>query len=178
MSEAPRRLFFALWPDVETRVRLDKVASALHDTWGGRKVNNADLHLTLAFLGETPANRVDALRQIATTIVSQPFTLMLNHLGCWPHNHVGWLGLDATPLALAQLVTDLRRVLYADQFAVDDQPYVPHVTLLRNARCSVPPPCRRVSWYASSFVLLVSRANGVGGYDVLDEWQLLPLTAE
>lgn len=173
MSEAPRRLFFALWPDATTRMALEEVASTLHVAWGGRKVNNAGLHLTLAFLGETPANRFDALRQLAATIVSQPFTLMLNRLGCWQHNRVGWLGLDATPPALAQLAAELRRVLQAGGFAVDEQPYVPHVTLLRNARCSVPPSCRGVSWHASSFVLLASRAIGVGGYDVLDEWQLL-----
>ena len=173
MSEASRRLFFALWPDATTRMALEEVASTLHADWGGRKVNNTGLHLTLAFLGETPANRFDALRQLATTIVSQPFTLMLNRPGCWHHNSVGWLGFDATPPALAQLVADLRQVLRAGEFAVDEQPYVPHVTLLRNARCSVPPPCRGVSWYASSFVLLASRVGGVGGYDVLGEWQLL-----
>ena len=130
--------------------------------------------MTLAFLGDTQASRLDALLQLAATIVSQPFTLVLNRPGCWQHNRVGWLGLNATPPALKQLVADLRRVLQADEFPVDEQPYVPHVTLLRNTRCSGSQPCRGVSWHASSFVLLASRAGGVGGYDVLGEWQLLP----
>lgn len=172
MIEGPRRLFFALWPDASTRIVLEEVASTLHAAWGGRKVNNAGLHLTLAFLGDTQATRLGALRQLATTIVSQPFTLMLNHPGCWPHNRVGWLGPANTPPALTQLVVDLRRVLHAGEFGVDEQPYVPHVTLFHNARCSVPPPCRDVSWHASHFVLLASRAPGIGGYDVLGEWPL------
>ena len=174
MSEAPLRLFFALWPDALTREALEEVAATLHNAWGGRQVNNAGLHLTLAFLGDTPAARLDALRQLATIIVSQPFTLMLNRPGCWQHNRVGWLGLDATPPALAQLVAALGQALKAGEFPVDGQPYVPHVTLLRNARCGAPPPCPGISWHASSFVLLASRARGVGGYDLLGEWQLLP----
>lgn len=172
MSEAPRRLFFALWPDALTREALGEVAATLHEAWGGRQVNNAGLHLTLAFLGDTPAARLDTLRELATSIVSQPFTLILNRPGCWQHNRVGWLGPDSTPPALSQLVTDLRPALKASEFAVDEQHYVPHVTLLRNARCGVPPPCPGISWHASSFVLLATRARGVGGYDVLGEWQL------
>ena len=172
MSEATRRLFFALWPDAATRLALDEVAATLHGAWGGRRVNSESLHMTLAFLGDTSATRLDALRQLAATIASQPFTLMLNRPGCWQHNRVGWLGVATTPPVLGQLAADLRQVLHAGEFAVDDQRYVPHVTLLRNARCSASPPCHCVSWHAQHFVLLASRVPGVGGYDVMGEWPL------
>lgn len=172
MSETTQRLFFALWPDAATRAALDEVAATLHGAWGGRRVRSESLHLTLAFLGATPVPRLDALHQLAATVASQAFTLILNSPGCWPHNRVGWLGVKEIPPTLAQLVSDFRRVLHAGEFAVDDQRYVPHVTLLRNAYCSASPPCPCVTWHAQHFVLLASRAPGAGGYDVLGEWPL------
>ena len=131
------------------------------------------LHLTLAFLGDTQVSRLDALRQLAATVAGQAFTLTLDSPGCWQHNHVGWLGVKETPPALTQLVSDLRRVLRAGEFPLDSQRYVPHVTLLRNARCSAPPPCQSVVWRAQGFVLLASRKPGAeGNYDVLGDWPL------
>ena len=173
MNEASLRVFFALWPDEATRVALDNAAATLHPTWGGRRMRRGSLHLTLAFLGDTPVTRLDALRQLAATVAGEPFTLTLDSPGCWQHNHVGWLGVKETPPALAQLVSDLRRVLRAGEFPLDHQPYVPHVTLVRNARCSAPPPCQPVVWRAQGFVLLASPKPGIGsGYDVLGEWPL------
>ena len=173
MDEISLRLFFALWPDEATRVALDNAAATLHPIWGGRRVHSESLHLTLAFLGDTPVTRLDALRQLAATLTGAPFTLKLDSPGCWQHNRVGWLGVKDIPPALAQLVPDLWRVLHAGEFAVDDRRYIPHVTLLRNARCNATPPCQPVVWHAQSFVLLASRKPGAGGgYGVLGEWPL------
>lgn len=131
------------------------------------------LHLTLAFLGDTPVMRLNALRQFAATVEGKALMLTLDSPGCWQHNRVGWLGVKATPPALTQLVSNLRRVLCAGEFPLDRQPYVPHITLLRNARCSEPPRCPPVAWRAQSFVLLASRKPGAeGNYDVLGEWPL------
>lgn len=129
------------------------------------------LHMTLAFLGETPLARLDALRELAATIPGEAFTLTLDRLGCWKHNRIGWLGVQDTPQALAQLVSNFRGVLHAEQFAVDDQHYVPHVTLLRNAQCRPPPSCPPVTWRAKDFVLLASHKQRPG-YDLLGTWPL------
>lgn len=173
MNEAVLRLFFALWPDELTRASLDQTAASLQLSWSGRRMRRESLHLTLAFLGDTPVMRLDTLRQLAATVAGKAFTLTLDSPGCWPHNHVGWLGVKETPPGLVQLVSDLKRVLRAGEFIVDDQCYVAHVTLLRNARCGAPPPCQPVVWRAQSFVLLASPKPGSGtGYDVLGEWPL------
>lgn len=172
MDETSLRLFFALWPDKAARVALDQVAASLHPIWGGRRVRSESLHMTLAFLGDTYAARLDALRQLAAMMAGESFTLKLDNPGCWQHNRVGWLGVKETPPALAQLVSGLHRVLRTSEFSLDTQRYVPHVTLLRNAHCSAPPPCPCVSWHVQHFVLMASRAPGAGGYDVLGEWPL------
>ena len=171
MDETSLRLFFALWPDEATRVALDQAAARLHPIWAGRRVRSESLHLTLAFLGATPVARLDALRQLAATVAGEPFTLTLDSPGCWQHNHVGWLGVKDIPPALTQLVSDLQRVLRTSEFPLDPQRYIPHVTLLRNAHCSAPPPCQPVVWHAQSFVLLASGKPG-GDYDMLGEWPL------
>lgn len=173
MNEAVLRLFFALWPDEATRTALDTTAESLHLSWTGRPMRRESLHLTLAFLGDTSVMRLGALRQLAATVASEAFTLTLDSPGCWSHNHVGWLGVKETPTALTQLVSELKRMLHAAEFTVDDQRYVPHVTLLRNARCGAPPRCQPVVWHVKSFVLLASPKLGSGtGYDVLGEWPL------
>lgn len=135
------------------------------------------LHLTLAFLGDTPAARLDALCQLATTVMGEAFTLKLDSPGCWQHNHVGWLGVTKTPPALTQLVSNLRRDLRASEFTFDDQRYIPHVTLLRNAQCSALPTCQPVVLFAQSFALLESPKPGAArGYNVLGVWPLTPAT--
>lgn len=171
MNEPARRLFFALWPDAATRAALDEVGASLHARWGGRRMQRESLHMTLAFLGDTPLARLDALRGLAANITGEAFTLKLDRPGCWQHNRVGWLGLATTPPVLTQLVTDLRRMLHANKFTVDDQRYVPHVSLLRNAHCAPPPPCQPVTWHAQNFVLLASHKQP-HGYDVLGTWSL------
>ena len=171
MDEPTSRLFFALWPDDVTRAALDQIADNLHIHWGGRRMHSDTLHMTLAFLGDTPISRLDALRELAATVPGEAFTLQLDRPGCWQHNHVGWLGLTSVSPALMQLVADLRQALLASKFAFDDKRFVPHITLLRNAQCGPPPSCQPVIWRAQDFVLLASRKQQPG-YDVLGTWPL------
>lgn len=171
MNEPSSRLFFALWPEEVTRAALDQIAANLHASWGGRRMHGDTLHMTLAFLGETPIPRLDELRELAATISCEAFTLILNRPGCWQQNRVGWLGLSATPPALAQLVAALRQAMHASKVAFDDKRHVPHVTLLRNAQCGPLTSCPTVIWHANDFVLLASRRQQPG-YDVLGTWPL------
>lgn len=173
MSMDTRRLFFALWPDLATRVALDQTAASLHVNWGGRQMPPESLHLTLAFLGDTPVVRLDELHRLAAAVIGRTFTLKLDSPGCWQQNRVGWLGVKETPPALTLLVSHLRRALRAGQFPFDDRRYVPHVTLLRNAHCGAPPPCPPLMWNAQNFALLHSPGLGATrGYTVLGRWPL------
>lgn len=171
LVESTSRLFFALWPDQATRAALDQIAANLHAHWGGRRMHSDTLHMTLAFLGDTPLARLDALRELAASMSGEAFTLTLDRPDCWQHNHVGWLGPASSPPALTEVVADLRQAMLASKFAFDDKRFVPHVTLLRNAQCGPPPICQPVMWRANDFVLLASRRQQPG-YDVLGTWPL------
>lgn len=173
MNDVTLRLFFALWPEEDIRSALTQAAASLQTAWGGRRMHRESLHLTLAFLGNTPRTRLDELRACAATVTHPAFRLTLNRPGCWPQNRVGWLGVAPTPPALTHLVSDLSAVLQGSEFSCDPRPYVPHVTLLRDAHCGLLPPAQTVEWRVEQFVLLASPPPGTSrGYDVLGAWPL------
>jgi 2'-5' RNA ligase len=167
------RLFFALWPDAATREALNRTGKWLHQHWGGRRMRADTLHLTLAFLGATPVDRLGVLIACADAVQAQPYDLLLDQAGCWRHNRIGWLGASETPPQHVELVEALNTQLRATGFPVDGRPHVPHVTLLRKSDGGAVPECRAVSWPISEFVLVKSVTESDGArYEVMRRWGL------
>lgn len=167
------RLFFALWPDAATRAALHRTGKWLHRHWGGRRMRADTLHLTLAFLGATPADRLDALADCGDAVAAAPYALVLDQAGCWRHNRIGWLGAQQVPPQHVALVGGLNARLQAAGFAVDLRPHVPHVTLLRNTPGGAVPACRAVAWPVGDFVLVRSLTEPDGArYAVIRRWSL------
>lgn len=172
-APATLRLFFALWPDDATRDALNRTGKWLHQHWGGRRMREDTLHITLAFLGETLAERLDALVACADSVRTEAFELVLDEAGYWRHNRIGWLGAGETPTQHVELVKALNVALKADGFPVDARPHVPHVTLLRNSRGGEVPPCVPVRWPIREFVLVQSNMDTHGAhYEVIRRWPL------
>lgn len=122
-----------------------------------------NLHLTLAFLGSVDAGRLDELVAAADTVVPQRFTVMFDEPGYWKHNRIFWLGASIVPAELSQLVAELRAALLARGIKFDPKPFVPHITLLRNARPPKEMPALpAVSWEASGFALVSSERDDEG----------------
>ena len=130
----------------------------------------AKIHLTLFFVGDVPRSRLAALSECANSVAAAPFELEPAELGYWRHNRIVWAAMRETPAMLRTLVTDLSAALVHEGCRADDRPYVPHVTLIRNARR--PPQSIALHsppWRADAFVL----AESAGGrYDVLERWPL------
>jgi len=167
------RLFFALWPDAATRDALNGTGKWLHQHWGGRRMRADTLHLTLAFLGSTPASQLDALLPRIETIHANAFELSLDQPGYWRHKRIGWLGTRQPPPQLNELVNELRAALQAAKVNFEAQPHVPHVTLLRNSTGGELPACEPVRWQVSDFVLVASRTEAGGThYEVIRRWML------
>jgi 2'-5' RNA ligase len=167
---ATQRLFLALWPDNATRNALERAGEALHRHWGGRRMRADTLHLTLAFLGETPMQTCAVLLPHLAAVRAAPFELRLDRAGCWPHNRIGWLGAAQTPAALIELAADLRGALAAASTTFDRRPFVPHVTLLRQTAGGQPPACAPVRWPVHDFSLVLSRPGA--RYEILQRWPL------
>ncbi|MBI3430788.1 MAG: RNA 2',3'-cyclic phosphodiesterase [Hydrogenophilales bacterium] len=170
------RLFFALWPDDATRDALNRTGKWLHQHWGGRRMRADTLHITLAFLGSTPAEQLNTLVACADGVEVEAFELLLDQAGYWRHNRIGWLGASDPPPQHFALVTALNGALQATGFPVDARPHVPHVTLLRKTAGGEVPACSSVRWPVSDFVLVKSATDPDGAhYEVIRRW---PLTQE
>jgi 2'-5' RNA ligase len=170
---ATLRLFFALWPDDATRDALNRTGKWLHQHWGGRRMRAETVHITLAFLGVTPAAQLDALVACADSVETEAFELVLDEAGYWRHNRIGWLGASEAPPQHFELVRALNVALQQAGFPVDARPHVPHVTLLRNSRGGEVPACTPVIWPIDDFVLVKSNLDTDGAhYEVIRRWPL------
>ena len=101
-----------------------------------RWVKPAAMHLTLQFLGDTPAATLDAITRAieAATLGVPPITMTTGGLGCFPNlrrPRVVWVGLVEPSGHLAQLKEALDRELEPLNFAPERRPFSPHLTLGR-----------------------------------------------
>jgi 2'-5' RNA ligase len=167
------RLFFALWPDDATRDALNRTGKWLHQHWGGRRMRTDTLHITLAFLGTTPVEQLDAVIASADSVKTEAYDLVLDQAGYWRHNRIGWLGASDTLPQHFELIAQLNAGLNQAGFPVDPHPHVPHVTLLRNTAGGEVPACIPVRWPIKEFVLVKSATESDGAhYAVMRRWPL------
>ncbi len=171
----PKRLFFALElpDDVQQQIIHWRAANFPADS--GRPVAAANLHLTLAFLGEVSADKQRALETLAGRIRQPGFTLDLNDAGQWLRSQVVWLGTRQPPRGLLQLANMLRAQAARSGCYQSPQPFHPHITLLRNTANAVPIPAPGFSWQVpiSEFALYASEySRGRTRYTRLTRWTL------
>lgn len=150
------KLFFALWPDENTRAALAR----LQPLAPGRALAPAKLHLTLAFLGQQPATALAPLRAILAGLDGPALPLLIDSLGYFHQPRIGWAGMAAAPATLLTLQAGLIRQLAAAGLCTSAHgPFKPHVTLARDAS---PPQgsFAPVPWHADTVALVESLPNG------------------
>jgi 2'-5' RNA ligase len=166
------RLFFAVWPDAEAAKRLATLAGAVVGRIGGRAVPADNIHLTLAFLGDVPEERVPQLESIARSVPGRIFNLRLDRLGSFKQARVGWIGCEAMHPDLVALERELAQGLRAAGFGLDDRPFAPHVTLARKIERRLGPEATEpIEWRANAFEL-VRTEFGKGRYSRLAAFTL------
>lgn len=107
MSES-KRLFFAIEPPAKVQRQIVRWRAEHFQPEAGRPVAAANLHLTLAFLGDVSADKQQALAKLAGRIVQPGFTLNLDDAGQWLRSRVVWLGTRQPPRGVLQLANLLR----------------------------------------------------------------------
>lgn len=99
----------------------------------GNFTRSNNLHLTLAFLGETP--QTAAIQQVMSGISTPAFSLTLCGLGRFRRRggDILWVGLekDSGFSQLQSLQQELQQALKPLGFPPDTRPYNPHITLGR-----------------------------------------------
>jgi 2'-5' RNA ligase len=140
------RLFFAVELPREVQAALGR----LNPNEASRDYRWSDpglMHVTLAFLGQQPQERLDTLRNVgaAAAAVSRQGKLKLGQPGSFGSRkapRVLWIGLDGDLTALQALQSNLTTGLRQAGFEVEERAFSPHITLARRreaARGGVPP---------------------------------------
>lgn len=172
---ASKRLFFAIELPAELQPQLVQWRAQHFAPEAGRPIAAANLHLTLAFLGDISAEKQKALETLAGRIRQPGFTLTLDDAGQWLRSRVVWLGSRQPPRGLLQLADMLRAQAARSGCYQSPQPFHPHITLLRDAShaVAIPPPGFCWSFPVTEFALYASTfARGRTRYTELQRWSL------
>jgi 2'-5' RNA ligase len=138
------RTFIALEMPAEIRTALGDYAQPLRSvrgrvTW----VKPENMHLTLKFLGDTPANRINeiaaALHKVASAAV--PFSAVIVGSGVFPNEkypRVLWVGLEEKTGALFKLAKAIEESMHQLGFAKEKRPFTAHLTIGRAKDINIP----------------------------------------
>ncbi|HRX60868.1 MAG TPA: RNA 2',3'-cyclic phosphodiesterase [Candidatus Competibacter sp.] len=165
-----RRLFLALWPEDVERRQLAQLAASVA---GRQRVRDANLHLTLVFLGPTDATRLAAYKAALVDLPVPALELVLDRYGYWPVPRILWLGSSQTPPELYELVADLHRRLRGCGFVPERRAFQAHMTLARKFPGPAPehPPAVPIRWSIGQVALIESLLGKHGSeYRVLQRW--------
>lgn len=168
------RLFFAAFPDGETRRLIASAAAALELGDGARRVPCENYHLTLAFVGEVTNAQAASLRTIGPARVPA-FTVRFDTCEHWPRSEVIVIAANECPPALLDLQCTLRAALARQDIALDPRPFRPHVTIARKVvQAPVQQAMSEFLWQVTAFQLVRSARSDAGSaYTVLERWSLL-----
>ena len=153
------RLFYALWPDDETRAALAKLQAAT----SGRKTRYENLHLTLAFLGQQSSTLLPALQEIVASLPKTNMPLMVDRIGYFSKSRLAWAGMHAAPNTLFQLQRHLKSKLVQKNIVAGTQAaFRPHITLARDAAVPANTVFQPVLWHARDICLVASSTEPDG----------------
>ena len=166
------RLFFALWPDEPTRQQLHRETRRLVRRCQGKPVAPANYHVTVAFIGNLPAERFDTIAAAGRATEFAQFELLFDRIGYWPRPRVLWVAPSRCPPALNTLVAMLWDRLCDAGLKREARAYQPHVTLCRKLGRPVEAKLANpVRWGVSSFVLVESViVDGRSSYQVVEQF--------
>ncbi len=136
-SETSLRVFVAIEIPARELARIGQLVDGLRRhrariAW----VPAANVHVTLAFLGNIEIDRVSSVTAATTVACDKilPFELALWGTGCFPSRSrpkVLWTGVRGDLDALSALQRGITTELAAAGFRLDEKPFRPHLTIGR-----------------------------------------------
>lgn len=132
-------------------------------------------HITLAFLGDVNAGRLQSLQQSLSEVATLPFTMSLSEVGFWPDSGTLWLGPPQPPEDLTVLAAKCKQLANREGIKVESRRYRPHLTLARRVKNPPGPPLIDPDFPVcfDSFQLYQSILDSGGArYIELNSWSL------
>uniref|UniRef100_A0A7C1T158 RNA 2',3'-cyclic phosphodiesterase n=1 Tax=Thermofilum pendens TaxID=2269 RepID=A0A7C1T158_THEPE len=152
-------------------------------------VEPENLHITLRFVGEIPAEKVGLLRQKLREVCYRKFSMLIKGAGAFPNlsrPRVLWLGVDEGAAELSQLAGFISRIVdslrLGSPSGSSEETFTPHLTIAR-LKAPPPPEARRIveslaeavfgQQYVDSFYLFKSDLTPRGPiYTVIERYAL------
>lgn len=173
------RVFFAIWPDEVARTQLAGLAEQLRgeSLCGGRKTKAENIHLTLVFVGEVDASKLEEIRLAVDGIKdsgARAFDFVVEKICYWKRNRIAYAAADGIPRELMDLVSALENALSTAGFVLEQRAYKPHITLMRDASCqALPELAEPIVWRVREWILVKSEQTSGGPvYTPIGRWAL------
>ncbi len=166
MSDERLRLFVALTLERSARREIVRLQEKMWGENGKGVTRPENLHLTLAFLGDTDPERVDDIRWAMDKVRTQPPELVFDRIGVFKlrGGDIWWLGIKENKL-LEKLQFCLADNLIYKGFKLEERKFVPHLTLARKSRPSYTPRNERLEKVICSQISYISlmRSDQIDG---------------
>ena len=135
------RLFIALDIDDSIRERIARFVDGVRAfAPDARWVRPESLHITLKFIGEKPADSMEAVTKALANIHSESIEITFSSFGFFPTAkapRVFWIGISAGP-QLKALASAVDNAMFQLGIAREDHEFSPHLTLARGGKSGAP----------------------------------------
>lgn len=169
------RLFFAAFPDAESRQHMAATARTLELKGAPAYLPPEKYHVTLIFIGGVSDSVAQAVREIGEAQRIECVSLRFDRWEYWSGARAVIASSPDRPEPLLQLRASLATGLTRRGVAFDDKPLRPHITVARKlAQAPVLPELSEFSCRFRAFSLVSSVTAPSGSvYTVVDSWPLL-----
>lgn len=162
------RIFVGTDLDSDVRARISRFLEGVQGfAPDARWVHPESLHITLKFIGEQPAEQVDAIAERLRRVESNALEIRCAGYGFFPTAkapRVFWIGIQAGP-QLAELAESVDLAVAELGVPRENRPYSPHLTLARAGGRSGSPQWRKGDRSNAVFATLDKRVAAMGGLD-------------
>jgi 2'-5' RNA ligase len=162
------RIFIGIDLDLEVRARIERFLEGVQGfAPEARWVRPESLHITLKFIGEQPAERVEAITARLQRVDCSAFEIRSAGYGFFPTAkapRVFWIGINGGS-RLAELAGAIDAATAELGIPREDRAYSPHLTLARGGGKSGSPKWREGDGPNATFAVLEKRLAAMGELD-------------
>jgi len=162
------RIFIGIDLDLEVRARIERFLEGVQGfAPEARWVRPESLHITLKFIGEQPAERVEAITARLQRVDCSAFEIRSAGYGFFPTAkapRVFWIGINGGS-QLAELAGAIDAATAELGIPREDRAYSPHLTLARGGGRSGSPKWREGDGPNATFAVLEKRLAAMGELD-------------
>lgn len=171
MTEGSLRLFFACWPNDDISAAFQTWIRKLRKRVSGRAISQANIHLTLNFIGQADLKQQLLLSQVAFGTEFPRCELIFDRLEFMEKNRIIWASCSNPSTRLKEFVDKFRSRLRQNGFNIEARGFLPHVTLFRKAQEQPTQRLKPIPWSIDSFCLVSSKTDHSGAkYEILNRW--------